>query len=158
MGHHFAGRGNPFWRLLYAAGLIPEPYTFIDDQRLPALGLAFTNIVPRPTRSAAEIARGEYARGRRVLARKIAHVRPGIVAFVGVTAYHRFFGPGTGGGCGSKPQRVGRARVFVLPNPSGRNVAYPGFRDKLVWYRQLAHFAQPGTSTPFPSPGRRAAR
>jgi hypothetical protein len=28
--------------------------------------------------------------------------------------------------------------VFVLPNPSGRNAAYPGFRDKLVWFRRLA--------------------
>jgi TDG/mug DNA glycosylase family protein len=28
--------------------------------------------------------------------------------------------------------------VFVLPNPSGRNRAYPGFAAKLHWYRELA--------------------
>jgi hypothetical protein len=36
-----------------------------DDVRLPALGLALTNLCPRPTRSAAELARAERARGRR---------------------------------------------------------------------------------------------
>jgi len=30
------------------------------------------------------------------------------------------------------------AAVFVLPNPSGRNRAYPGFAAKLRWYRELA--------------------
>jgi hypothetical protein len=30
--------------------------------------------------------------------------------------------------------------VFVVPNPSGRNAAYPGFRDKLSWYRRLARY------------------
>jgi len=28
--------------------------------------------------------------------------------------------------------------VFVLPNPSGRNRAYPAFARKLIWYRALA--------------------
>ena len=61
-----------------------------------------------------------------------------MVAFVGVTAYCEFFGPRAGGGCGLKRERVGSARVFVVPNPSGRNAAYPGFHDKLLWYRRLA--------------------
>jgi hypothetical protein len=26
----------------------------------------------------------------------------------------------------------------VLPNPSGRNRAYPGFQHKLIWYQELA--------------------
>ncbi|PYO17629.1 MAG: hypothetical protein DMD85_23055, partial [Candidatus Rokuibacteriota bacterium] len=28
VGHHFAGPGNPFYRLLHAAGFVPEPITF----------------------------------------------------------------------------------------------------------------------------------
>jgi TDG/mug DNA glycosylase family protein len=142
VGHHFAGPGNPFWRLLHAARLVPEPVAAVDDGRLPALGLALTNIVPRATRSAEEIAPAEYAAGRRALARKIARLRPATVAFVGVTVYRRFFGPAAPGGCGPKPERLGDARVFVLPNPSGRNAAFPGFRDKLVWYRRLARLAR----------------
>jgi TDG/mug DNA glycosylase family protein len=141
VGHHFAGRGNPFWRLLYAARLVPEPYTYEDDVRLPSCGLALTNIVPRATREAAELVPADYARGRVALARLIARVRPRVVAFVGTTVYRAFFGPRASGGAGPKPERIGDARVFVVPNPSGRNAVYPGFDDKLVWFRRLKRFA-----------------
>jgi TDG/mug DNA glycosylase family protein len=141
VGHHFAGPGNPFWRLLHAAGLVPGPFTHADDVRLPGLGLALTNIVPRATREAAELTAQDYARGRARLARTIARVRPHVIAFVGATVYRRFFGPGVEGGAGGKPERIEGARVFVVPNPSGRNAAYPGFADKLVWYRRLRRYA-----------------
>jgi TDG/mug DNA glycosylase family protein len=142
LGHHFAGPGNPFWRLLYAAGLVPEPLTFKDDVRLPEYGLALTNLVARPTREASEIRSEEYAHGRRSLARTIARARPHVAAFVGVTAYRQFFGPRASRGCGPKSEQIGSARVFVLPNPSGRNEAFPGFQDKLTWYRRLRRFAE----------------
>jgi TDG/mug DNA glycosylase family protein len=98
--------------------------------------------VRRATRSAAEITPAEYAEGRAALARKIARIEPRVVAFVGVTVYRRFFGPSAPGGSGPKPERIGSARVFVVPNPSGLNAAYPGFRDKLIWFRRLARFAR----------------
>jgi TDG/mug DNA glycosylase family protein len=142
VGHHFAGPGNPFWRLLHAAGLVPEPFTFADDTRLPSLGLAMTNIASRATREASELSAAEFSEGRRRLARTIERIRPRVVAFVGVTAYRQFVGPGASGGSGAKPERVGAARVFVVPNPSGRNAAYPGFRDKLLWYRRLDRYAR----------------
>ena len=94
LGHHFAGPGNPFWRLLAGAGLVPEGFGFAADRGLPALGLGLTNIVPRATRAAAELTPAEYAEGRRILAWKIGRARPAVVAFVGVTVYRRFFGPG----------------------------------------------------------------
>ena len=56
-------------------------------QRIDAFGLGLTNIVARPTRSAADVARQEYEGGRRRLARTIERVKPRVVAFVGVTAY-----------------------------------------------------------------------
>ena len=142
VGHHFAGRGNPFWRLLHAARLTPSAFTYQDDARLPSFGLGLTNIVPRPTRAAAELTRAEYAAGRARLARLIGRVKPRTVAFVGVTVYRAFFGPRVRPGAGPKPERVGDARVFVLPNPSGLNAAYPGFRDKLVWFERLKRYAE----------------
>jgi TDG/mug DNA glycosylase family protein len=142
VGHHFAGPGNPFYRLLQAAGLVPEPFTFVDDVRLPALGLALTNIAERATREAAELTRDDYARGRKRLARTIARIEPSVVAFVGGTAYRQFFGPSASSGPGPKPERIGDAAVFVVPNPSGRNAAFPGFEDKLVWYRRLRDWTQ----------------
>lgn len=141
LGHHFAGRGNPFWRLLYAARLVPVPLNFAEDRRALDFGLGLTNIVARPTRAASELERDEYERGRRRLAGTIAGLRPRVVAFVGATAYRGFFGAQATAGCGAKPERIAGARVFVLPNPSGRNAAYPGFRHKLCWYQRLARYA-----------------
>jgi TDG/mug DNA glycosylase family protein len=137
VGHHFAGPGNPFWRLLHAARLVPSAFTYADDTRLLEHRLALTNIVPRATRAASELTRAEYVAGRARLARLIRRARPEVVAFVGVTVYRAFFGPAAGGGPGPKRERIGRARVFVLPNPSGLNAAYPGFRDKLIWFQRL---------------------
>ena len=157
VGHHFAGPGNPFYRLLHAGRLVPEPLSFVDDVRLPALGLALTNIAERATREASELTATDYAQGRRRLARTVARIRPEVVAFVGVTAYRQFFGPAVTGGAGPKPERIAGAAVFVVPNPSGRNAAYPGFDDKLRWYRRLARWveridaaqgAEPQTKTP----------
>jgi TDG/mug DNA glycosylase family protein len=140
VGHHFASPGNPFWRLLYAARLIPIAFSYRDDVRLPSYGLALTNIVPRATRAASELTRAEYRAGRARLARSIARVKPRTVAFVGVTVYRAFFGAAAPAGPGAKPQRIGAARVFVLPNPSGLNAAYPGFRDKLIWFKRLKRY------------------
>ena len=148
VGHHFAGPGNPFYRLLHAAGFVPEPLTFEDDVRLPTFGLALTNIAERATREASELTAGDYTRGRKRLARTIAVTQPTVVAFVGGTAYRQFFGPSASPGPGPKPERIGDAAVFVVPNPSGRNAAYPGFADKLVWYRRLKRWADRVCETP----------
>jgi double-stranded uracil-DNA glycosylase len=142
VGHHFAGPGNPFWRLLHAAKLVPEPLTYEDDVKLPACGFALTNICARATRSASELTRAEFEAGRAELARLIERLEPEVVAFVGVTVYRAFFGPGVTAGAGPKPERIGDARVFVVPNPSGLNAAYPGFEDKLIWFKRLKTYAE----------------
>ncbi len=142
LGHHFAGRGNPFWRLLYAARLVPEPIGFEDDRRLVEWRLALTNVCARATRSARELSPGELRRGFRRLRRTIERLRPAVVAFVGISIYARFFGREATPGPGAKPHEIAGARVFAVPNPSGLNAAFPGFEDKLVWYERLARFAR----------------
>lgn len=138
VGHHFARAGNPFWRLLHAAGLTPELLRPEDDRRLLELGLGITNVCARPTRSAAELSREELRAGAQALHAKIAALRPRVVALVGVTLYPLVFPGGAERGPGAKRARVDGARVYVLPNPSGLNAAFPGFRHKLVWFRRLA--------------------
>src|SRR5215831_3260185 len=69
VGHHFAGPGNPFWRLLYAARIVPEALGYLDDGRLVDYGLALTNLCARATRSASELDRAELLRGRSTLLR-----------------------------------------------------------------------------------------
>jgi double-stranded uracil-DNA glycosylase len=141
LGHHFAGRGNPFWRLLAAARLTPVLLDCVDDQRLAEFGIALTNLCPRTTRTAAELTRAEIARGRVALARKIARWKPAVVVFVGVSLYAMYFGARrTRGGPGAKPETISGAHVFVVPNPSGLNASYPGFAHKLVWFERLRRF------------------
>ena len=50
LGHHFAGNGNPFWRLLASAELVPEPIPFTEAARLATYGIGLTNLCPRTTR------------------------------------------------------------------------------------------------------------
>ena len=138
--HHFAGNGNPFWRLLVASRLTPELLTYAEDQRLSEFGIALTNLCPRPTRAASELTRDEIDRGRRTLARKCALWKPRVVAFVGLSLYQMFFRLPRSGGAGAKPETIAGARVFVVPNPSGLNASFPGFQSKLVWFEALAEF------------------
>ncbi|MGO9451896.1 MAG: mismatch-specific DNA-glycosylase [Candidatus Binataceae bacterium] len=141
VGHHFASPGNPFWKLLYAARLVPEPLTCEEDDRLVEFGLALTNLCQRPTRAAAELTADEMARGRTLLARKIKRVSPRIVAFVGISIYRHYFRVAAGDGAGAKPETIADARVFALPNPSGLNASFPGFKHKLIWFERLRKFA-----------------
>jgi TDG/mug DNA glycosylase family protein len=142
LGHHFAGNGNPFWRLLFSSGLLPEPLSFTEATRLADFGIGLTNLCPRTTRTAAELQPAEIDRGRGVLTRKIRRWKPAVVAFVGVSLYQTYFRLPKSGGPGEKPERIGDSRVFVVPNPSGLNASFPGFADKLVWFTALREFVE----------------
>jgi TDG/mug DNA glycosylase family protein len=146
-GHHFAGFSNRFWKLLFHSRLVPEPVTYLDDDRLPEWGYGMTNIVPRPTRGIDELRPEEYAAGRTRLRAKIRRYQPAIVAFVGVTVYRAMFpeqqGPVT---MGLHADRLGRAAVFVLPNTSGRNAHY-SFDDMLAAFAALREHLDGGGST-----------
>lgn len=137
VGHHFAGNGNPFWRLLHAAGLTPVLLHYEQDQRLAEFDIALTNLCPRMTRTAAELTPAELARGKAGLLRKIAALEPRVVALVGLTLYRICIGPKGTPGPGEKPERLAGARLFVVPNPSGLNASFPGFDHKLVWFQSL---------------------
>ena len=140
VGHHFASPGNPFWRLLYESRLIPIPLTCEEDGRMIEFQMAMTNLCARASRSAAELRREEIEAGKRILATKIARLHPEVVAFVGLSIYRDFFGKAATAGAGAKAEVISGARVFVLPNPSGLNASFPGFKDKLIWFQRLREF------------------
>ena len=89
-GHHFAGFSNRFWKLLYESRLVPEPVTYVDDERLPDWGYGITNVVPRPTPGIDTLERDEYVAGAATLRRKITRYRPSCVALIGVTVLATF--------------------------------------------------------------------
>lgn len=85
-GHHYANPRNHFWTILNRAGLTPRMYRAEEDRELLKLGCGFTNIVARPTPTAADITADDYAEGRKRLHRKIETFRPHTVCFVGIYA------------------------------------------------------------------------
>jgi TDG/mug DNA glycosylase family protein len=137
-GHHFAGFSNRFWKLLSESGLVPEPITFEQDDRLPEFGFGITNLIPRPSPGINDLVPSEYVDGWKTLDRKIRRYRPKVVALVGVTLY-RAIEPLLAGevdrktraamrsrpiALGPQPAVIHGAQVFVLPNPSGRNANF----------------------------------
>lgn len=141
-GHHFAGPTNRFWGLLYEAGIVPEPITHEDDVRLPQWGIGMTNLVARPSPGIDVLKPQEYIDGWKILEQKIDRFRPRIVAFVGVTMYRALAKTlGHARELEIKPgfqhATVHGARIFVLPNPSGRN-AHFSYEAMLAAFRELA--------------------
>jgi TDG/mug DNA glycosylase family protein len=159
-GHHFAGYSNRFWKLLADAGLVPEPLTYADDERLPEWGLGITNLIARPSPGIDDLRPAEYVEGWKALERKIRRHRPAVVAIVGVTVYRAILPLIHEAAGGRPPRRVRRrspvgpqpetihgARVFVLPNPSGRNANF-SYAEMLAAFRSLRRWcARPARPT-----------
>jgi TDG/mug DNA glycosylase family protein len=144
-GHHFAGYSNRFWKLLYESGIVPEPITSRDDARLLSWGFGITNLVARPSPGIGDLRPQDYVAGWTILRRKIRRYRPALVALVGVTLYRvilplvdaaaptsRRRAPALG----LQPLVIDGARVFVLPNPSGRNANF-SYAEMLAAFRAL---------------------
>ena len=134
-GHHFAGFSNRFWKLLWDARLVPEPITWKEDARLLEFGYGITNLIARPTPGIDTLVRSEYVAGWKILERKIRRYRPEIVAFVGVTLWRAILplldldedrrASLKNSPCpGPQPVTIHGARLYVLPNPSGRNANF----------------------------------
>ncbi len=147
-GHHFAGPSNRFWRLLYDSRLVPEPLTPDRDDELPRWGFGMTNLVARPTAGIGDLRAGEYQAGRAALLRKVRRSKPAVLALVGVTLYRALFG-GKAVSPGVQDREWGGARVFVLPNPSGRNANY-SYAEMLDAFAALRQLLQGSTRGPVP--------
>ncbi|PZA21246.1 G/U mismatch-specific DNA glycosylase [Modestobacter versicolor] len=119
-GHHFARPGNRFWPALHLAGLTPRRLTPDEDRELPAYGLGVTNVVARPTRTAAELTREELRAGGAELAALVERYRPRLLAVLGVTAWRLAFDRPRAV-LGRQPERIGGVPTWVAPNPSGLN-------------------------------------
>lgn len=120
-GHHYANPSNRFWKMVHGAGLTPRLYRSDEGGELLSLGLGFTNIVARPTRSAAEITKEEYAEGRRLLRLKLETYRPKAACFVGKGVYEQYAGKRAAGWGFQEDDAslVPGVRAFVGPSTSG---------------------------------------
>jgi TDG/mug DNA glycosylase family protein len=126
-GHHFANPANPFWSLLHASGFVDRPLGPSEERELLAYGLGITNLVSRATAGVSDLTAEDVRIGRDALARRIRRYRPRAVVFVGLTAYAAFERRRRAAGriaCGEQAVGFAGARVFVVPNPSGRNAHF----------------------------------
>lgn len=123
-GQHFARPGNRFWPALHRCGFTPTQLRPDQQWELPALGLGITNLVARATARAQELSRTELRDGGARLVSLAGTAAPRWVAVVGITAYRTAFDR-PGAVIGPQPGRLGAARLWVLPNPSGLNAHWP---------------------------------
>lgn len=118
-GHHYASPSNRFYRILFQAGLTPRLYKPQEDGDLLQLGYGFTNIVARPSLTAAEITPEEYREGRVILRQKIQIYQPSVACFVGKGVYEQYSGR-RGMNWGIQPDPVESGVVeYVCPSSSG---------------------------------------
>lgn len=123
-GHSFSTPGNRLWSALHRSGFTPRLLRAEQERELLTLGIGITSIVRRPTASAAELSRQELVDGGRDLDGRMRELRPEWLAMLGVTGYRAAFGVKQAK-VGPQPETIGGARVWVVPNPSGRNAHYP---------------------------------
>jgi TDG/mug DNA glycosylase family protein len=122
-GHHFVGRGNRFWRVLHLAGFTPVQIEAEHDASLLDYGLGITSVVERPTAGVDDLARSEFIAAAARFEPWVRTYAPRHVAFLGKAAYGAMLGLRTVP-WGRQAEPFGGATAWVLPNPSGRNLAF----------------------------------
>ncbi|AMW84781.1 G:T/U mismatch-specific uracil/thymine DNA-glycosylase [Pseudomonas yamanorum] len=122
-GHHFMGRSNRFWRTLHLAGFTPHEVQPENDRSILQYQCGLTTLVERPTARADQLSADEFRAAATSFERKIARYAPRYVAFLGKAAYSALSGQKQIA-WGLQPHPLGRAAVWVLPNPSGRNLGF----------------------------------
>lgn len=112
------------------------------DRALLEHGFGFTDLVKRAAARAAEITPEELDPGIAELAAKLKRHRPRVARFHGITGYRRVHlliaRDQSDPRLGLREARIGRTRLFLVPNnPSGAN-AHATPAQQTEWYDRLA--------------------
>lgn len=147
-GHHFVGRSNKFWRVLHLSGFTPEQIEPENDATLLTYGLGVTSIVERPTAGVDDLARNEFIAATKPFEQWVRRFAPRYIAFLGKAGYGALIGRQVVS-WGRQSEPFGGAVAWVLPNPSGRNLAFSQ-EALVVAYRDLREAA--GRDASFDTP------
>ncbi len=117
VGIGFGRPGNRFWPAALEAGLVSRD----RDPRhaLTAHRIGMTDIVKRPTRTAAELDVDEYRAGLDRVRRLVDWLRPNAICFVGLAGWRAAMDRKAVAGL--QPEPLGSTPVYVMPSTSGLN-------------------------------------
>jgi double-stranded uracil-DNA glycosylase len=114
-GHYYQGRlGQRLWRRLERIGLLEDPVPGREDEAFARAGHGLTDLVKRPTPSAAELGADEFAAGVQEFRRKLEAWRPGLILFAFKGAARRLMGSAVTPGPGAEFENV---PTFLLTGP-----------------------------------------
>ena len=122
-GFHFGNPRNHLWPALHRSGLTPRQLRPEEGSELLDLGIGITNLVMRTTKGSTDLTDQEYRDGALVLRRKVAELRPKVVAILGKVPYERGFGV-RNVVLGRQPADLEGSELWVLANPSPINASY----------------------------------
>lgn len=140
LGHHFGRPGNRFWPALHGAGFTPRLFKPWEEHALLPLGYGITNMVPRTTAAASELAPDEYVEGGKRLTGLVQRYTPRVVAFLGIGAYRSAFGRPKAQ-LGLQDERLDASRLWALPSPSGLNANHQ-LADLVALLRELREWVE----------------
>ena len=100
-GHYYQGKlGRRLWRRLEGVGLLEDPVPGREDEAFARAGHGLTDLVKRPTKSAAELGADEFAAGIEEFAENVASWRPGLILFAFKAAARHLVGSAVSPGLG----------------------------------------------------------
>ncbi len=125
LGAYYARSGNRFWTILHEAGFTDRKLRPEEYRRVLHYGLGLTDLAKHEFGNDSDLSARAY--GVQALREKVERYRPHVLAFTAKTPARVFLGEQFGvalasgpDGYGPQPQRVGGARLWVLPSTSGR--------------------------------------
>ena len=146
VGYLFATAQNRFWKALNQSTLIDEalvPGVAAMKRLVEWFGIGFTDVVKRPTRGLQDLSSADFKRDAPRLRTKIERYRPALVWFHGKVACQRYLRYGENRrddtAWGAQGFEVGRALVYVTPNPSPANAAF-SLADIVISYDALGAY------------------
>lgn len=125
-GAPFSTASNRFFPALHDSGITDrlvdtsKGWRPEDREHLLDRGVGITALSLRATSRAGEVPASELRGGVKRLQRTVAEFRPTVVAVLGITGYRVAFATPSAVP-GRQPDLLVGARVWCVPNPSGRN-------------------------------------
>ncbi|MDF2523397.1 MAG: mug [Clostridiales bacterium] len=137
-GHHYAGKNNSFWKLLYDSGFTPYKFKAEEDVKLLELGIGTLNIVDRPTKGISELTKEDFIKGSQKLKGLLTTYKPQVACYLGIGVYKAFSGKSKIC-CGRQRENsILGINDYVCSNPSGLN-RIP-YSDQLNCFKNLKEF------------------